>query len=177
MGSSLDPVPSGVLSFAPMEPTPDDFGPAQRVLFIDRLSRTGDVKEALDNVSVSPLAALRAYKDDPAFKAQWDEAMEAATLLLEAHAIKRGTKGHERKTLDNAGNLVTVESPPSDKLLIAALKARKPDMYSDKVRVTGADGGPLEVRDRLIESILLMSQGVPNAEAKVGGKADKGTVD
>jgi len=129
-----------------------------RVLFLHEIQNNGgNVKEALNTVQVSPLVALRAYKADPKFKAEWDESLEAATMVLESHAVKRATTGATRQVLDNQGNLVDIEDRPSDKLLETMLKARKPDLYSDKVRVTGADGGPVQVRDALIEKILDMA--------------------
>lgn len=127
------------------------------MLFLHRLMNNGgDVKDALDDVSVTPVVALRAYKSDPKFKAAWDEAMEAATTLIEHTAIRRA--GYtKRKVLDMNGNEVEVEDKPSDKMVQTMLKARKPDVYSDKIRVTGGDGGPLQVRDQLIEQILALA--------------------
>lgn len=131
------------------------FSEGDRALFLHELQHNGgDVKEALDAVRVSPLVALRAYKSDPAFKAQWDEAIEAANFVLEHHAVKRATKGNVRTTIDNQGNQIEVEDRPSDKMLTTLLKARNPSVYSEKMQITGADGGPVQVRDALIGSIL-----------------------
>lgn len=166
---------SGLLScviLAPMGDTtyfgsPDEFDDARRVLFLHNLVRWGgDVKKSLDDVSVDPVVALRAYKADPVFKAAWDEAIEASNILIEHTAIRRA--GYTTRTvMDPNGNPVEVEDKPSDKLVQVMLKARKPEVYSERIQVTGKDGGPLQVRDQLIEQILELARaGVKDAETK-----------
>lgn len=135
--------------------SPDDFTEAQRVLFLYRLSTNGgDVKEALDDVSVSPVVAMRAYKASPEFKAAWDEAIEASNLVLESTALRRAS--YTKRTVQSpTGEVIEVEDKPSDKMVTTLLKARKPEVYSDKLRLADADGGSLVGRrDALIEEIL-----------------------
>lgn len=137
--------------------TPADFSDAQRVLFLHSLSTNGgDVKAALDDVSVSLVIAHRAYNADPLFKAAWDEVMEASTWMLEHTALRRASYT-TRKAMDQQGNLVDVEDKPSDRMVQTLLKARRPEVYSERMQVTGKDGGPLQVRDQLIESILALA--------------------
>jgi hypothetical protein len=58
----------------------------------------------------------RARKSDPEFAAAWDEAFEAGTDVLEETAIKRATEY-------------------SDVLLLALLKARRPDKFMERQRL------------------------------------------
>jgi len=134
---------------------PEEFSGAQRVLFLYRLSiNGGDVKDALDDVGVSPVVAMRAYKAAPEFKAAWDEAVEASNLVLESTALRRASYTR-RKTVDQNGNEIEVEDRPSDRMVLGLLKARKPDVYSDRLRLADADGNSLNGRrDALIEEIL-----------------------
>lgn len=146
-----------------------EFTGAQRILFLHRLvTNGGDIKEALDDVSVNPVVALRAYRADQQFKEAWDEAMEAATLLVEHTALRRASYT-KRKVMNQAGEEVEVEDKPSDRMVQTILKARKPEVYSDKLQVTGKDGGPVQVRDALIEQILTM------LAAKEGNKDGAGS--
>lgn len=143
------------------------FTDGDRALFLHELQHNGgDVKAALDAVNISPLVALRAYKSDPKFKAEWDESVEAASMLLEHHAIKRSTQGNQRTALNDKGEEVEITDKPSDKLLVTLLKARKPDVYSEKVRLADANGQPLQTRDGLIEAILLLAQGKGKSDDK-----------
>jgi hypothetical protein len=154
--------------------SPDDFSEAQRVLFLYRLAHNGgDVKEALDDVQVSPVVAMRAYKASPEFKAAWDEAIEASNLVLESTALRRASYT-KRMVTDQSGNQVEVEDKPSDKMVTTLLKARKPEVYSDKIRLADADGGSLVGRrDALIEEILAMAKA--GVAVLTGSKKDGGT--
>jgi len=146
-----------------------EFTEAQRILFLHRLvNNGGDIKDALDDVSVSPVVALRAYNASPQFKAAWDEAMNAATVLIEHTALRRASYT-KRKVLDQSGVEVEIEDKPADRMVQMMLKARKPDVYSDKLQVTGKDGGPLQVRDALIEQILALVAGTKDAKEPADG--------
>lgn len=142
------------------------------MLFLYQLANNGgDVKEALDDVQVSPVVALRAYKASPEFKQAWDEALEASNLVLESTGLRRASYT-TRKVMDQNGNQVDVEDKPSDKMVLALLKARKPEVYSDKLRLADADGGSLVGRrDALIEEILAMAKA--GVVVLTGGKKDE----
>jgi hypothetical protein len=66
-------------------------------------------------------------KKDEQFNADWDDAVEQGTDLLEDVAVRRA-KDH------------------SDTLLIFLLKARRKERYADRQEHTGKEGGPITLQ-------------------------------
>ena len=73
-------------------------------------------------------------ESDPAFATAWSIAEEHGTGLLEDEAIRRAMHGTNRPVYQG-GKLVGYVRDYSDTLLIVMLKARKPDVYKDRVDV------------------------------------------
>jgi hypothetical protein len=69
-------------------------------------------------------------KEDPLFAADWDEAIEFGTDLLEDEARRRAMAG-------------------SDALIMFMLKARRPQQYKDRASFehTGPSGGAVQIED------------------------------
>jgi hypothetical protein len=97
---------------------------------------------------------------DPAFAAEWDQAVDEGIDVLEQEAKRRAVEGVS-KPIVQGGRIVTdadgnalVVREYSDKLLEMLLKAKKPDVYRDNARIehTGKDGGPIETRNDLAPS-------------------------
>ena len=129
------------------------FNHADRAVFLYELAKNGgDVVSALAVVKVSVIAAFRAYKSDSEFRSAWDEALEASNLVLESAAVQRGVQGTSKTTYDKDGNVTSESTVHSDKLLEMSLKARKPDMYKD--RVVTEHTGDVSVRHDIIDRII-----------------------
>ena len=100
------------------------------------------------------------------FRRQWDEALEQAVDLLEGEARRRAT-GISRD-IYYAGKVVGAERVYSDMLLIFLLKAHRPHLYRDNVKVEHS-GGMEVTGDRKVtfefvrpsESLALDADGAP----------------
>jgi hypothetical protein len=70
---------------------------------------------------------------NPAFKARVKEHLDYAIDRLEQASLRRAIVGGRRvrELLDHDGNVVqvTVHDPPSDRLAVKILEARRPDVY------------------------------------------------
>ena len=120
-----------------------------------------------------------------AFAAQWDEAIEAGTQVLENELHRRALEGYDEDTFDGSGQLIRRVRRYSPALLIFSLKARRPDVYRDNVsqrlEVTGAEGAPLQLEGRAVVGIADVVQlaietgqghllGIPGLDAAAAGR-------
>ena len=85
-------------------------------VFLRTLARCGTVEMAAQAAGVNRATAYRHRKTDKDFAGLWDHALESGTDLLEQMAIKRAMEH-------------------SDVLLLALLKARRPDVYKDRQHI------------------------------------------
>lgn len=99
-------------------------------VFLAILSKDPNVSLACEKAKVGRRTAYEARDSDPAFKAAWDEADEAAIDRVESAGL----------ALARAG---TSESPSLIKFF---LQTRRRDRYPNVARLehTGKDGGPIE---------------------------------
>ena len=97
--------------------TPKRQGGEWRPAFLAMLRKTCNVRESCKKAGVSRPVVYDHRDRDPAFRAQWDEAIVEAVELLEYVARRRAMR-------------------TSDTLLIFLLKAHKRDMYQDRKIVT-----------------------------------------
>lgn len=119
----------------------------QRETFLEGLAAGWSVTKAAALAGTDRRRMYEQRDQDEAFAAAWAEAVELGTQMLEDELRRRALDGFEEETFDGKGVLVrrVVRLSPQD--LITALKARRPEVYRENQRVelTGADGGPLEV--------------------------------
>lgn len=97
--------------------------------FIRALTDTGIVRVAAEMTGINPNTAYRLKATDKAFAARFEEALQQATQLLIAEAIRRGRDGVERrKTIYYQGAKVgeEVHREYSDNLLMFLIKALDP---------------------------------------------------
>ena len=111
---------------------------AWRGAFIERLKATGNVTLAASGAGVTRQHAYRTRNRSKAFRRSWEEALEQAMDLLEGEARRRAT-GIKRDVW-YAGEVVGEESVYSDTLLIFLLKAHRPHLYRDNVKVEHSGG-------------------------------------
>ena len=120
---------------------------AWRGAFIERLKATGNVTLAASGAGVTRQHAYRTRNRSTVFRRSWDEALEQAVDLLEGEARRRAT-GIKRDVW-YAGEVVGEESVYSDTLLMFLLKAHRPHLYRDNVKVEHS-GGMEDTGDRKV---------------------------
>lgn len=124
---------------------PTTFTPQKREKFLKALSAGASVAKAARSALWSRQAAYGYRKDHPDFAAEWDEAIEAGTDVLEDEALRRATKGLERYKFNKDGDPILnpktgqpyFERVYSDTLLIMMLKARRPEKYRERFEMSG----------------------------------------
>lgn len=136
--------------------------PEKLTAFCAALAETCNVRKACAAVDISPYTAYKWRKEMPAFADAWDEAQQAAVLLLEDEAHRRAFEGVERPlthqgqftflyreetdpatgevkrvpVLDEDGNHKKAAIREySDLMAIFLLKAHKPEKYRENSRV------------------------------------------
>ena len=144
------------------------FTKERREVFLRALADSGIVSAAAGIAGITRARAYQVRQQDPMFAAAWDEAEQQAADALEAEAWRRAVAG-VAEPLVSAGKLVRDDDGQplairrySDNLLIALLKARRPDKFKDRQVVEHdiADG----LADRLEaarQRALAISAGTP----------------
>ena len=117
----------------------------RRQRFLAALRETGHVRGACLAAAVPRTNIYEHRRADEAFAKAWEEAEQIAADRLEAEAWRRGVDG-VAEPLVSAGRLVSDQDGQplfiqrySDQLLLALLRAHKPDKYQDKIghKLTG----------------------------------------
>ncbi len=107
--------------------------------FIEVLRETGNVTLAAQHAGQSRNQVHDVRQHSEHFAAQWDDALEEATDLLEAEARRRALTGID-KPMFFKGEVVASTKKYSDPLLMFLLEAYDPQMFRDdgKVEQPGA---------------------------------------
>jgi hypothetical protein len=125
-----------------------DRTPKKKAAFLASFEELHVVSDAAKAAGVARSTVYEWAEKDSEFAKAWDELVDRSTDLLEREAYRRAAVGVEEPVFYQ-GKKVGVVKRFSDTLLIVLLKARKPDMYRERVEHTGAGGGPVEHRMRL----------------------------
>ena len=99
--------------------------------FLGELRDGKSVTAACKAAGISRSAAYDWRNDDAAFGKTWDEALEAGTDRLEDEAHRRAVEGVERPVFQQGRQVGSVREY-SDTLLLALLKARRPERFKDR---------------------------------------------
>lgn len=94
----------------------------------------GTVSAACSEVGVGRTTVYEARQQDEAFALAWHDLEEATTERMEREALRRGVEG-VKSDIFYRDQVIGEETKYSDTLLIFMLKARKPDVYRENVRV------------------------------------------
>ena len=118
------------------------FSARKRKLFLEVLARSSSVTEAARAVGLTRQEACRHYDQDEAFAAAWRSALDEATDRLEQEARRRALEGSEEPVFYHGKECARVRRY-SDSLLLALLKAERPEKYKDRVasELSGELGG------------------------------------
>ena len=110
----------------------------RREVFLRALAETGIVTIAAGAAGITRARAYQVRQQDQGFATAWDEAEQRAADALEAEAWRRAVSGVP-EPLVSAGKVVRDDDGQplairrySDNLLIALLKARRPDKFKDR---------------------------------------------
>ncbi|PYD61993.1 hypothetical protein CFR72_13585 [Gluconacetobacter entanii] len=105
------------------------------------MRNAGNVTEACRLSGINRGAAYKLRDNDPAFAAEWDEAMQIAMDSLELEAWRRGRDGYDEYVTCKDGLVYDQDGNPvlqrrySDSLLTTLLKAHRPEKYRDRSTV------------------------------------------
>ena len=111
---------------------------AWRGVFIERLKATANVTVAAAGAGVTRQNVYQTRNRNKTFRRQWDEAIEDAVDLLAGEARRRAT-GVNRDVY-YAGKIVGSEREYSDALLMFLLRAHRPQLYRDNVKMKHSGG-------------------------------------
>lgn len=118
----------------------------RRAQFVEILGQTCNVTLACRQVGVARITAYERRQKDEDFAEAWDNAVEEAVDLLEAEARRRAYHGTQKPVFHKGKQCGAIQEY-SDGLLMFLLKSHRPHKYRDRYEFTGADGGPIEVRE------------------------------
>jgi formylmethanofuran dehydrogenase subunit B len=113
--------------------------------FLDALAKCGVVGDALKAAGIKTRITVNRWREsDEAFSAAYDEALETAADTLETEARRRAVEGVVSiKWVGKGDDREPVEEVKySDTLLLALLKANKPDKFAErsKTELSNPDG-------------------------------------
>ena len=109
--------------------------------FLDTMRETANVRLACHAAGIPRSSAYFRREKNKKFAAEWDEAIEEATDMLEAVALARAVKGIERKRTvttkeikpDGSPQIISIqeisEQQYSNTLLMRLLEAHRPEKY------------------------------------------------
>lgn len=116
----------------------------QKQLFLDALSRSGILAVACKAAGITRQSTVNWRKRDPQFAAAYDDAMADAADLLEEEARRRAYEGVSTLKIIGTGDNAreVYETRYSDQLMLALLKAKKPDEFAErsKAEISNPDG-------------------------------------
>jgi hypothetical protein len=124
---------------------PNTFTPARQAQYLELLGAHGP-RVASDTTGISWSTVYRKCKSDAEFKTKYEEAQEHLTSTLEHKAME----------------LASSSDAKSCTMLIFMLKARRPEVYRERIEHTGKDGKPIgamdaDTRQSMIDEILLLT--------------------
>lgn len=115
---------------------------ADKQKFLDHLAKTGVVAEALVASGIKTRVTINRWREtDEQFAAAYNDALADAADSLEAEARRRAVEGVVTTKRTKDGETYD-EIKYSDSLLLALLKAKKPDEFAErtKTELTNPDG-------------------------------------
>ena len=109
--------------------------------FLKALAETGIVSAAVEIAGTSRTRVYELRKRNPGFAAAWEEAEERAADALETEAWRRAVVGVQEPLVSSGKVVQDDDGQPiairrySDALMIALLKARRPERFKDRAVV------------------------------------------
>lgn len=121
------------------------FTDTEKQAFLDALAESGVVATAMRAAGIKGRPTITRWREaDPDFDAAYQDALAEAADGLETEARRRAVEGVVRTKIIGTGDNARVidEHHYSDTLLLALLKARKPEDFADrsKTELSNPDG-------------------------------------
>jgi hypothetical protein len=122
--------------------------------FFTALENGHPVRAACTAAGYARRCVYRWRRNDPDFGARWSRALTMAGDLLEEEADRRGRDGVDVPVF-HKGEASGTKRKYSDSLLLARLKAIRPELYRERITVPGPQNQPLTVvlRDFSLEDV------------------------
>lgn len=125
---------------------PDSIDEIQIEAIVDHLVNEPSLYEACRKVGANLVALRRKMARDEEIKELIEEAEQAGIDILEDHALRRALGEYEEVKMyggkvvtyvgDDGETKVATERQFSDRVLLAILKAKRPELYGDRSEVT-----------------------------------------
>jgi hypothetical protein len=132
------------------KPTADRMQRAKEI-FLTALAECGNVTYAASRAGIPRRTVYALRKKDEEFAKAWRESADIGVRILEDEACRRAMEGVETPVFYQ-GKEVGVVRKYSDTLLMALLKAHRPEKYADKYRIEqDHDGNFGEAMSRIIQ--------------------------
>ena len=98
-----------VSAHAPRKPAPNRWNDARRAAFIEELYETCCVRDALKKSGMSMSGLYKHRATNAKFRADWDEALDAAYAMLEAEMLDRARNGYDQEVVIKSGTIVKIK--------------------------------------------------------------------
>ena len=139
-----------------------------RVTFLAALARGISVTGAAAEASVPRRTVYEWRHSDEAFSADWDDAVDAGTDVLEDEARRRAHDGVEEPIVamgkvarNDDGTILTVRKY-SDNLMSLLLKARRPDKFRERITQDVSSTGAFKVSVAADAPVLAPDEPIPS---------------
>jgi hypothetical protein len=155
----------------PRHPTAkqDNLRAKAQAAFLAAYEQIGGITKAADRVGINRESHYRWLESDPDYAEKWDRAQQVVDEALLCEAIRRGRDGITRG-IYYQGVKVDTEINYSDNLLMFMIKGRMPQ-FKDRMELTGANGGPLQVQAVRPDSLSRLTDAQLDALAQLNGLA------
>ena len=127
--------------------------PALKHQILEVVAQGWSVTRAGERVDVSYMSICRWRKADKEFNDAFEAAYKQGTDRIEDEAYRRAVQGIE-KPIFYQGEECAVVTEYSDSLLTTLLKGRRPEVYRDRLGISGPNGGPVETADVTARELL-----------------------
>lgn len=127
---------------------PTKHTPEKDALFFAAIAKGMTIHDAADGVSYNWSYVYQRRREDTEFAKLWEDADEKATQRLEREADRRAM-GWEDPIYNKKGQKIAGNYKSSDTLLIFRLKAKRPEVYRERIGVEAQVSITFGLADRL----------------------------
>lgn len=147
-------------------------------VFINTLTAAPGISTACLAAGVSLTTAQQAREESPAFREQWDEAVQRHTDKVEESLYSIATEGHEKVHVTKDGREV-IQRVKDVQAMKFWLSGNRPAVYRDKKQVDITHGVTAELGEVLRavrmrrQSLPTVARELPAEIVEVGGRSEK----